>query len=400
MRMTKSHYRQGLQRGYSLIELLIALVLGVAVLLGLSTVFVTVNQTFRFQETTGRMQEDGVFALDSLAQNLRMAGYAGCVGIKNTAEDVYFPESLLESGYPEEINGPNPLAKIDSAPEVTTQPFTPFNFIRGFDGVEDKMFAAGQEPVSGATDSLFFAGGSAKTVAVKKRNPPDSAAPTLLEANPYKWSTNNGGVYYMIFSNCDNSFIFKGEVTGSGNAESVSHKKFVLETNTKIQNGTDEETNINTSTELPLTFEDDAIVMPAEWRYYYTATRPGAKTPSLYRVFFDGNKRGEPEEIVSNVESMRIHYAETIEAAPFVAWRTCAAGPQTSTCSPVTDWSRIVSVRIGLMMVSADDNVNSGGVVLNVPTLLGLPYDIPAGASPNRQRKEFSTTINLRNRMN
>ena len=395
MIITKPLYRQRSQQGYSLIELLIALVLGMAVLVGLSTVFVTVKQTFRFQETSGRMQEDGVFALDSIAQNLRMAGYAGCVGIKKTKAGVLFPESLLESGDPDGINGPNPLATIDSAIEITKQPFTPYNFIRGFDDVPDGMFATGKEPSAGATDSLFFAGGSAKTVAVKKGSPPDSAAPTLLEANPHKWSTTNDGVYYMIFSNCDNSFIFKGKVTGSGSSESIAHKKFELNTATKTPGGTCTEINITTSTDLPITFEEGAIVMPAEWSFYYVATRPGAKTPSLYRVFFDGNKRGEPEEIVSNVESMQLHYGESTEATyPVIAnWRTCAA----SSCSPKIKWSQVVAVRIGLMMISAEDNVNSGGVVLSVPPLLGIPYIIPPDASPNRLRKEFSTTVGLRN---
>lgn len=409
MTITIFCHRQRPQRGYSMIELLISLVLGMAVLVGLSTVFVTVKQTFRFQETTGRMQEDGAFALDSIAQNLRMAGYAGCVGIKNIGVD-YFPASVLQSGNPDGIKGVNPLATIYPTTEVAKQPFTPSNFIRGFDSVPSGMFATGAVPVTGTTDSLFFAGGSAKVVGVTGLMS-TSSAPLTLAADPYKWSTTNDGIYDMIVSNCDNSYIFKGKVItiGSPSMVSIDHsdsynkynefKNVSISTATTVESGVEIKTETVKKTEIK--FDNKATVMPAEWSFYYVATRSGAITPSLYRVFFDGNKRSEPEELVSNVESMRLHYGESTETTPLVidAWRTCAVGPATPSCNPVVDWSRIVAVRIGLMMSSVQDNVNSGGVVLNVPTLLGLPYSIPSGASHNRLRKEFSTTVVLRNRV-
>ena len=394
MIINKPLCRQRLQQGYSLIELLIALVLGMAVLVGLSTVFVTAKQTFRFQETTGRMQEDGAFALDSIAQNLRMAGYAGCVGIKRDES----PASMLKSVKPNGINGVNPLATIVP---LMNKPFSSTNFIRGFDSVPKEMFATGEVPLTGATDSLFFAGGSAKVVAVLDPAEGEGSSTLLtLAADPYKWSTTttNGGIYDMIVSDCDDSFIFKGKVIDSGSLVSIDHSDLY----NKFKNFQAVFT-VTTPTQVivrerpEVTFDNKATVMPAEWRFYYVATRPGADTPSLYRVFYDGNKRSEPEEVVSNVESMRLHYGESTEAAPLVVadWRTCAD----SSCKPKIEWSRIVAVRIGLMMVSAEDNVNSGGVALNVPTLLGADYDIPSDASKNRLRKEFSTTVVLRNPM-
>ncbi|MDP3286372.1 MAG: PilW family protein, partial [Desulfobacterales bacterium] len=69
-------------------------------------------------------------------------------------------------------------------------------------------------------------------------------------------------------------------------------------------------------------------------------------------------------------------------------WRNSAA--------TVTDWGRIVAVRVGLMMVSAEDHT-SPDVALTTPTLLGQTYILPTGASINRLRKEFSTTVVLRN---
>jgi hypothetical protein len=274
-----------------------------------------------------------------------------------------------------------------------------------------------------------------------------SSSPLTLATDPYQWrdATANSGVYDMIVSNCDNSFVFKGKVTGSGSPSttSVAHSaadnsstEFTTvstttttinsvsvntvsttpeststgstiagstitdSTATTVSTPTGPTTTVVTTTVTRTRFGTDAIVMPAEWSFYYVATRTGASTPSLYRVFFDGNQRGEPEELVSNVESMQLHYGEANNATTHVpdVWRTCAAGPASATCDPVIDWSRVVAIRIGLMMISAEDNA-SPGVVLTAPTLLGLPYSIPSGASTNRLRKEFSTTVVIRNRV-
>ena len=150
--------------GFSLGELLIALALGLAVLVALSAVYLTVKQSFRFQETSGRLQEDASFALDTIARDLRMAGFAGCLGINKVIVNgvsTYYPGSVLTLGSPGGINGPNPLAQVETSnPEVIQQPLTALNFIRGFDSVPSSMFAAGAAPASSHARSLFISGGS------------------------------------------------------------------------------------------------------------------------------------------------------------------------------------------------------------------------------------------------
>ena len=393
MNITGNLCRRRFQQGLSLIELLVALAMGLAVLVGLSSVYVVVKQSFRFGETSGRMQEDGTFALDSIARDLRMAGYAGCPGITKTelagppAETSYFPGSVMASSSPGGITGSNPLAQIfTDDPEVTRQPFTPSNFIRGFDNVPHGMFAPDAVPATSNTDSLFFAGGSSKAVSVSAAMATATSSLTLA-ADTYGWANN---VYDMIVSSCASSSIFKGNVTVDGGAVSIDH-------GTAMGNG-------QATFKSDALFGADAIVTPVEWRFYYVATQAAASTPSLMRVFFNGNTRSAPEEIISNVESLQLQYGEnttvTAGAPTLVAdvWRTCAAGPATASCDPVVDWSRVVAVRIGLMLVSSEDNANPGVTLLN-PTLLGQAYTRPVGASSNRLRKEFSTTVVLRNRV-
>jgi type IV pilus assembly protein PilW len=409
MRTTGYFSRPRLQRGLSLIELLVALVLGLAVLVGLSSVYVAVKQSFRFQETTGRLQEDATFALDSMARDLRMAGSAGCMGINKTGVSpsvIYYPGSAQASGSPPSpgittspdstsgFYGANPLGQIETTnPEVIQQSFTSFNFVRGFDnGIPTGMVATSNPVLSTISDSLFFAGASSKAISISATMA-TTTSPLTLAADPYKWSATaggtNSGIYTFIVSDCSSSSIFNGKVTVSGGVVNIDHTTMMGNNSNAFTSGYVFKTNDPSQTV--------AEVMPAEWSFYYIATRTGASTPSLYRVFFNGNKRLNAEELVSNVEAMKLNYGEgtgvdALGAPTLVAdvWRTSAA--------TVTDWSRVVAVRIGLMMVSSEDNANPE-VTLTVPTLLGQTYTKPAGASANRLRKEFSTTVVMRNRV-
>lgn len=65
------------QRGLSIIELLIAMVMGLSLAAGVMQVYVGNTQTERDQEARARMQENGRFAINFLARELRMAGYLG-----------------------------------------------------------------------------------------------------------------------------------------------------------------------------------------------------------------------------------------------------------------------------------------------------------------------------------
>jgi type IV pilus assembly protein PilW len=367
------------QRGMTLIELLIALALSLAVLIGLSAVYIAAKQAFRFQENTGRLQEDANFALDTISKELRMAGFAGCAGIKTVTvagTTTRYPGSRLVSGSPSGLDGPNPLAQVDTlVPEVTVQPFTTANFIRGFDDVPSSLFPTGGAPTSSDTGSVFFASASANSVGVSA---PMAAAssPLTIAADTYGWGATARN---MIISDCSSSSLFEGTVGTTGGVTAIAH------------DGVGNSVGTFTSDHQ---FGTDAVVMLAQWSFYYVATRTGASTPSLYRVTFNGTTRSNQEEIVSNVESMQLHYGENtldVSGVPTLVadqWRTTAAA--------VTDWSRVVAVRVGLMMVSTEDNT-SPDVTLTTPTLLGQTYTKPSGSSANRLRKEFSTTVVIRN---
>ena len=376
------------QRGVTLVELLISLALGLAVLVGLSAVYVAAKQSFRFQETGGRMQEDAMFALETISRELRMAGFAGCRGVEKiniAGVDTYYPQLGMTSGAPSGISGPNPLAVVEPGnAEVVLKPLSPFNFVRGFDNVPDEMFAA--PPTSSATNSLFLAGGSERAVSV-------SAAMAAVD-DPLTITAGSAAfldatkIYNMVVANCNASSLFSGQV-GAGGTQIIH--------TAAIGNAT---VGTNAAASFPSNplYDVDALVMPLEWSFYYVATRAGAATPSLYRIQYDGSARGNAEELVSNVESMRLHYGENTVNNAVTGAPTMQADVWRTTAATVTDWSRVVAVRVGLMMVS-DDNAANQDVATAAPTLLGQAYVGPVGKSATRLRKEFSTTVVLRNRV-
>ena len=65
------------QRGLSIIELMIAITLGLLVLAGLTTVFVTASESQRELQRSAQQIENGRYAMDLLTQDLHHAGFYG-----------------------------------------------------------------------------------------------------------------------------------------------------------------------------------------------------------------------------------------------------------------------------------------------------------------------------------
>lgn len=66
-------------RGFGLIEIMVALVLGLVVSLGIVQIFLASRGTFVSQNAAARMQEDARFVLSKMLQELRMTGMYGCL---------------------------------------------------------------------------------------------------------------------------------------------------------------------------------------------------------------------------------------------------------------------------------------------------------------------------------
>ncbi len=76
--MSKNKQPATAARGFSLVELMIALLIGLVIAIGVVQIFSATRATYQLDESLARAQENGRFALEFLSQDVRHAGYAGC----------------------------------------------------------------------------------------------------------------------------------------------------------------------------------------------------------------------------------------------------------------------------------------------------------------------------------
>ena len=91
------------QSGFGLLELMLALAIGLMLLAAASQLFTSAHQTWRLQSTSLRMQDEARQALLRMAQDIRMAGMFGCLQIK--PDDFKDPSARQAFARPLEIEG-------------------------------------------------------------------------------------------------------------------------------------------------------------------------------------------------------------------------------------------------------------------------------------------------------
>ena len=72
------------QHGFTLIELMIAMLIGVFLMAGVIQIFLSAKQAYRLQENLSRLQENGRFAMDIITKDIRQAGYVSTACIPVT----------------------------------------------------------------------------------------------------------------------------------------------------------------------------------------------------------------------------------------------------------------------------------------------------------------------------
>lgn len=132
-----THPRRTLQRGLTLVELMIGLVIGLVMTGAISYLFIDASRNYRITENLARMQESARFAFDKIGRDARGAGYYGCVGeeieqgeksldnlLRNNTAYLYNFETAVEAhvapetGWPATMSGfvsPTVLDDFDTA---------------------------------------------------------------------------------------------------------------------------------------------------------------------------------------------------------------------------------------------------------------------------------------------
>ena len=91
--------RRARQRGLTLVEILVAVVVGLVLTAGAVQIFISSKQAYRTTEALSRIQENGRYALNFLAKDLRRSDFFGCVDQAATRNNI-------SAGAPFDFNDP------------------------------------------------------------------------------------------------------------------------------------------------------------------------------------------------------------------------------------------------------------------------------------------------------
>jgi type IV pilus assembly protein PilW len=92
---TRSTFSDQGQRGFGLVELMVAVTLGFIVVAAVGYLYLGSRQSFRNTDNMSRMQESARYALDTMAREVRMAGSLGCTSLVEGSPNFVAPAPTL-----------------------------------------------------------------------------------------------------------------------------------------------------------------------------------------------------------------------------------------------------------------------------------------------------------------
>lgn len=328
-------------QGVTIIELLITLAIGAALLTSTVTLLISNKHTYRHQNETSRLQENARFAISTLTEAIRHAAYYGCVG--NPQSDQITTNTALTAG---------------SLQDITV-------------GIEGSENATNWSP-SGATHKIanIVAGTDAITVRSLQRGGTNLIPPYMV--------TETDSIYISI----PNTYDFEaGDLVALTDCNHIDIFTITAAVDTDVNpaNGTDDTRELrhaagssNISSALGKTYNSDNNTNSKLNRFDTARFYIGAGTNgnSLFRSVSD---TATDNELVEDIEDMQIMYGVDSNG-DFEPNNYYVAGD--GNLDSTSEWNNVVSVRITL-------------------TLKAPGQDLYAGAI---QTQTISTTINLRNR--
>ena len=375
-------------QGFTLVELMVAITIGLIILAVLSQVYVGSKRTYRSQEALSRLQENGRYAIDFLGRDIRVAGYMGCIGpgaaFRNIAKS---------------ISGWTPL-------NITTNPPT----LEGIIGYEQASalvpagFPVLMADVKSNTDVVeiqHFSATGAKVTVSSSASPPPSTANVQIASNPLSFQTSE----VLVASDCVSADIFAATTVSVGVGKvTIAHA-----------------IASNTSNNTSKAYADNAEIMRIETSVYYISSLTGLCPPdSLCRKRLGFYAAAATpwcvdataavaiygfcvEQVAEGVEDMQVLYGVNTTNNPnhtadkFVSAATITAiNCATSTLC----WANVVSTRINLLLRTVDATVSPDNLATYPASQIplfngGIP---PTIATPRAYRRVYTETVTLRDR--
>lgn len=355
--------KQQKQAGFSLIELMIAMLIGILLLLAATGMFISNKRIYNEQNEMGRLQENSRFAVDILTNDIRMAGYGGCLddlsALTNLATSAGTATHLHNST--NAVEGINDKTATSTwSPSGSNEQIT--SITNGTDAITLRYL----EPIP--TKVIFTTGSTMGSTAASTPIPVTCYDATGTAENcSINHITPNEN---MAISNCSVGDIFIA--TGSTN------------------------TSITHAATLSRDYDDSAQISRYVTTRYYIGTaantnQMGNAVPALYRYTSVAGVATE-QELIEGVERMEILYGvdTTSDGVPDSYLAAGATGLTTA-----SHWGNVISVKISLLLRTIDENVNLERDENTYSLLDAAAYD---PADQRVRRRTYTTTVQIRNR--
>lgn len=355
------------ERGFSLLEMMIAMAIGLTLISGAITVFSGSRKSIDLNSALTDIQDSARFAMDTITRDLRMAGFQGCVDINTSAANILAEATPTTNYFDTAVRA----SLVETA--TTWNPVGPAGF---------NIPINVAQPVPG-THALSVQFGSGQTYTFQPLGTVD--ADIVLDSPDSALA--NGDL--ALISNCQVADIF--EVTSA--------------TDTTLQHSSDGNTDKRLSAPYGLSGTNNmARVMRFEANIYFigdTSRTNGAGDSifSLYKQTLPYTAANRPIEMVEGVANMQIRLGirdpgdNNDNGLTFVSPDDVAGQS-----------GRVEVVQFGLLMQSYDpilETEDTSTYALAGQTL--SPSTPPVDASNSypsdkRMKLAFNTTVKIRNR--
>ena len=348
--------------GMTLVELMVGLAIGLFLVAVISTMYVGSRNTFVAQESGSRLQENGRYAMDTIANDLRMSGFRGCMPVVPTGKNA----------------APLVIGQVDNT--LLTPTALLYNFGEPIWG--SRNGAGGWVPALSAPVSSLGANAAGDVLLVRR---PAGVAWALVgemstrdAALSITPTANFARGDLVMVADCAGASMLQVTNAGAGAAGSIQHVVGAAGVVPGVATGN-----------LVRIYSNDARVWRMQTRIYYlagSARRTGETALWLYvSPTYDGE--AQTSELVTGVERMAVTYGVDNDGLD-------GAGNQSANrffhAGQVTNWAQVVSARIEMVLAGNGDS----------PSTAAQPY-VFAGETitPTDQklRTVVSTLVSLRN---
>jgi len=350
------------QQGITLVELMIAMVIGLILTAGVSQIFISTQSTYRITEEQSRLQENARFALGFITKDVREAGYTGCRAIEAmNVQTIAVPQVPPDPSYGENttINGneaTSPTSPAEWTPALATS-------------IEDDVI--------GGTDTITIRKGTSCGATLTGPMNTSSAQVQVSSPNSCNLAQNDT----VMISDCQDAHIFNiTNVPGSNLAHGLAVNG---NTDTKFCLNYPAASVGNCGPGNEKLYGADAELLKFTSLTYYI--RQGAGGRNALWVY--DNTNATTMELIEGVEDMQVTYGVDTSGDDIVdAYQTA------NTVNAATNWINVISAEISLLVETQADNLTTDNMTY---TYNGATVT----SADSRLRRVFTTVVGIRNRV-